>query len=407
MDLDLSFVRSHFPGLNAEQVFFDNAGGSMTLKGVVDRIAEYLLTSDVQLGASYPTSVLAGARYDEARTRLSEFIGASRSEEVVFGPSSTILLSLLAQAIEPEIKAGDVIIVTRVDHQANITPWERLAKRCDATIRYWEVDPVTRELKLADLPIDDRTRFVAMTHASNILGGIEPIQEVARIVHEFGAQLCVDGVAYAPHRPLDLAAWDVDYYVFSLYKVYGPHHAILYGKYNRLQSLETLGHYFFPEDQVVGKLEPGNANYELSYGAAGVVDYFEELGQHADASLTGAAARKMAWDQISAHEEVLAERLLAFLRERSDVTIIGSEDSSAAVRVPTISFVHESLLSSAIVNRVDPHGLGIRFGHFYAAQLIDVLNLNSSDGVVRVSMVHYNTIEEVDRLIELLQSVLS
>lgn len=408
MTLDLEYVRSQFPGLAASDVLFDNAGGSLTLADVADRIRDYLLHTNVQHGASYARSQRATECYRFARRRLAEFIGASRPEEVVFGASSTTLLKSLALAMAEQVGPGDELVVTRVDHEANIGCWLDLAKTRGATVRFWERNTVTGQLSTEDLQalLTDRTRLVSVTHVSNIFGSIHPIEEIASRVHACGAELCVDGVAFAPHRPLQLAAWGVDYYVFSLYKVYGPHHAILYGRHDALIALGNLNHHFFTREQVPGKLEPGNANYELAHGAAGIVDYFERLGQRADAALEGAPARDKAWQWIAAHEETLSSRLLTYLDNRPDIEVLGATQADAEIRVPTVSFVHASKRSSEIVAAIDAFGIGIRFGHFYAERLIADMGLVDRDGVVRVSMVHYNTLAEVDRLLQAFDAVL-
>jgi len=398
MALDLSFARRQFPALRGPEIFLDNAGGSLTLSRVAERIGDYLLNTDVQLGATYRTSTIAAERYTRARERLAEFIGAGRADEVVFGPSSTILLGLLARAFSGSVGQGDEIVVTRVDHEANIGCWLDLADRCGARVHWWERNADSGELEIADLAelLGPKTRLVCFAHVSNILGTLNQVEAITRLVHEHGARACVDGVAYAPHRPVDVASWDVDFYVLSLYKVYGPHHALLYGRHEALLELDSVNHYFVGKDRVPGKLEPGNANYELSHGAAGIVDYFEELDE---------LHRGAAWAEIAAHEEALAGRLLGYLSDHPRLRVVGSGRPDRDRRVPTISFVHERLASSGIVSAMDRHDIGIRYGHFYAARLIDDLGLTERDGVVRVSMVHYNTLDEIDRLIERLDEV--
>lgn len=282
--LDVAFVRGHFPALAGDWTFFDNAGGSQILRGVVDRITDYLLTTNVQLGASYAVSQHAGERMQEAQRRMAEFVNAQRPEEIVMGPTSTMLVQLLARAMEPQLKPGDEVVVTRADHESNIGAWVRL-ESIGVVPRFWELNAQTQSLDLADLDVvmSPRTRLVAFTHASNISGTINPVAEWTRFIHDRGAKVCVDGVAYAPHRAVDVRAWDVDYYVLSLYKVYGPHHALLYGKYAHLLELANLYHYFIANDRIPYKLQPGNPNYELSYGSIGIVDYLEELGARSGA----------------------------------------------------------------------------------------------------------------------------
>ena len=237
-----------------------------------------------------------------------------------------------------------------------------------------------------------------------MLGSIAPVPEVVRRARAVGALVCVDGVAYAPHRAIDVQALDVDFYVFSFYKVFGPHLALLYGKYEHLLRMANLNHYFIAPDDIPYKLQPGNQNYELSYGAIGIGDYLDELGAEIGegAGRDRRARIVSAFDAIALHEADLAERLLRYLRGRNSVTIIGEPTGDPARRVSTVSFTVRGVQSEAVVRAVDRHGIGIRFGDFYAKRLIGALGLEAGGGVVRVSMVHYNTADEVDRLIQAL-----
>lgn len=403
MALDLAFVRAQFPALADGFAYFDNAGGSLVLRDVAERMAEYLLTTSVQTGASYVHSTRASARMAEARARIATMIGARRAEEVVFGPSTTVLCQFLARAMASRFQPGDEVIVTNFDHESNIGAWRGLAAQ-GVVIREWKIDPVRLAIDLADLRalLTPRTRLVAVTHASNILGTIHPIGEIAALVHAAGAELAVDAVAYAPHRAVDVAALDVDYYVFSFYKTYGPHFAVLYGKYEKLAALDGLYHYFYGREVVPGKLEPGNASYEAAWASAGIVAYLETLGGEA-----GRAGVERAFAEIAQHEAALAERLLGFLRGRNEIRIIGSREADPALRVPTISFKVAGRDSAAIVRAVDGDGIGIRYGDFHSRRLVEALGLAPGNGVVRASMVHYNTLDEVDRLIDSLQRALA
>ncbi len=405
MPLDLEFVRAQFPALESGWIYLDNAGGSQVLSAVTDRITDYLLNTNVQHGASYALSAESTARIREAQRRIATLINAGRPEEVVMGASSTLLLGQLASAMRDRIAPGDEVIVTDVDHEANIGPWRALAEH-GVEIKAWRLDPHTLELDLAALErlLTPRTKLVCVTHASNVLGTINPIEDIVRLVHGKGAKVCVDGVAYAPHRIIDVSAWDVDYYVFSLYKVYGPHHAVLYGKYEDLLGLRSLNHFFVAEDDIPYKFQPGNVNYELSYGSVAVVDYLEQLGRHQGAQEDQTRpCLEAAFAAIAAHEAELSERLLAYLRVESRVRIIGRPEADQTLRLPTISFVVRDVDSAALVAQIDPHRIGIRYGDFYARRLIEALGLAKQNGVVRVSMVHYNRTEEIDRLIECLR----
>ena len=370
-------VRAGFPGLASGFVFLDNAGGSQTLGAVADRVRDYLLHTNVQLGASYAVSAAAAERVTEAVRAAAVFMGAADPSEIVFGPSTTQLLHNLSLAME--LAPGDEIVVTEADHAANVEPWARLARR-GVVIRTWPLDRETLRLEVRDLVplLSSRTRLVAFSHVSNLLGTIHDVGEITRVVHAHGARVCVDGVAYAPHRAIDVRAWDVDYYVFSFYKVYGPHVAALYGKRAALDELATINHEFITETPY--RLQPGNLNFELAHGVTGIYPYLAEVG----------------FEAIAAHEQALAEPLLAFLAQTPGVTIHGERTADRTIRVPTISFSVANRAPEAIVRSVDAHGIGIRHGDFYARGVVRALGV---EGVVRVSMVHYNTLAEIDRVI--------
>ena len=401
--LDPYRIRAEFPGLQSDMVFMDNAGGSQTLRRVVDRIGDFLLNSNVQLGASYATSVKAGERVAESRVRAAIFVNAARPEEVVMGGSSTALLRTLVQGLAHLFAPGDEIVVTNMDHEANIGAWLDLAER-GVQIRFWNVNQDSLQLEIADLQavLTARTRMVALTYASNVLGGITPVQEAVRLAHAVGAMVCVDGVGYAPHRAVDVQALDVDFYVFSYYKVFGPHYAMLYGKYEHLLRMANLNHSFLAADDIPYKLQPGNQNYELGWGATAINDYLGDLGASLGEVGDERARIVSAYAGIAAHEAELSGRLLSYLRGRNAVTILGDPTPDPERRVSTISFVVRDMPSEDVVRAVDRHGIGIRFGDFYAKRLIDALGLRQQGGVVRASMAHYNTLDEVDRLIRAL-----
>ncbi len=398
--LDIDYVRSQFPALSSGYAYLDNAGGSAVLKPVADRITDYLLNSAVQLGASYSESVDAGARVMAARESVAQLINARYPEECVMGGSTTHLLQILCRAIAPSIQPGDEIVVTNCDHEANIGPWVRLCEERGATLRVWEVSPQSMELADLDGLLNGKTRYVSMTHASNILGSVNPVAEIAQKVHAVGAKLCVDAVAYAPHRLVDVQASGADYYVFSFYKTFGPHFAVLWGKREALLELPSLNHFFIGQEVIPYKLQPGNLNYELSYGCIGISDYLIDIGRRLGASGTQRELMQAAFDAFEVQEDLLAETLLAFLRETPGVRIIGKSRVSHGDRVPTISFIVEGVQSEAIVRRVDDHRMGIRFGDFYARRLIEQLGLTPYGGVVRVSIAHYNSVDELNRLVQ-------
>lgn len=385
--LDVEFARSQFPALSSGFVYLDNAGGSQTLRTVAERAADYLLHTNVQLGASYRVSVLATERVMAASRAAARYVNADDPKEVVLGSSTTQLVSNIALAMQAQLAPGDEVVVTTADHEANVGAWRRLEGR-GVVVKTWRVDPESYLLEERDLLplLGAKTKLVAMAHVSNVLGGIHDVARFARVAHEHGARLFVDGVAYAPHREVDVRAWDVDYYVFSLYKVYGPHVALLYGKRELLEGLSTINHGFVTD--VPYKLQPGNVNYELAHATTAIWEYVDALG-----------GKAQAFADIAAHEEALCARLLEWMKARPGVRIVGDTSAKAARRVPTVAFTVLGHTPESIVEKVDRHDVGIRHGDFYAKGLARQLGIDRTGGVVRVSMVHYNTTGEVDALI--------
>jgi selenocysteine lyase/cysteine desulfurase len=316
-----------------------------------------------------------------------------------------ILSLCLAETFEP----GDEVIHTNLDHEANIGPWADLDKR-GIKVKTWRVNPDSWTLEIDDLRelLTDRTRVVAVTHASNVVATINPIKAIARVAHDAGAMVCVDGVAYAPHARIDVRDLDVDFYGFSFYKTYGPHYALLYGKREHLDRMPGINHYFL-RDEVPYKFQPGNVNYELSYSLMGLWDYwkgFARAHQRDDLGADFIRQLDFAFDAIADHEQTLAQPLIDLLSSKPKVRIIGLPTADRSKRMPTIAFVVDKKRSDEITLAVDPHKIAIRYGDFYAARLIDDLGLSAQNGVVRASFVHYNTLDEVNRLVDILDSLL-
>jgi len=405
--LNLDHIRSQFPGLETDWVLFDNAGGSQIAKPVVDRINEHFYTSNVQLDGSYPHSVLAKERHDEAHRKLAEWINADDPKELIMGSSTSLLVRILADNFRRILRDGDEIIVTNCDHEANIGAWRDLANY-GFIVKEWRLNPDTLKLEKEDLEnlLNENTKVVAFTATSNVLGMLNPVKEFTRTAHKYGAMVCVDAVAYTPHRLIDVKETDVDFIVFSFYKTYGPHYAMMYGKLNILNALPGFNHFFIKEPPY--KFQPGNYNFELCYGLGALPDYFLDLAENNGYKGDNNPINKFryVYSMIAEHEETLSSSVLGYLNSRSDIKIIGPVESSSDIRVPTISFVQKNRDSREITLRTDEHKVAIRWGHFYAYRLIHDLGLDKQNGVVRISMVHYNTPEEVDRLIEALEFAL-
>ncbi|MFN4128896.1 MAG: aminotransferase class V-fold PLP-dependent enzyme [Paracoccaceae bacterium] len=394
--LDLDHVRSNFPGLSRGWTLFDNAGGSQILRGAVERMTEFLYEKNVQIGGSYEVSIAAAEALRAGRQAVATLMNAARPEEIIFGPSTTVLLQNLSRAMRSQLQPGDEVIVSMSDHESNIGPWVSL-QEFGIVLKFWPLNHDTLSLELADLAplMTERTKLVAVTHVSNILGQVNPIAEIAKFVHDHGARICVDAVAYAPHRAIDVQGWDVDYYVFSLYKTYGPHYAVMYGKFDHLLELDTLYHYFYGKDKVPGKLEPGNPSYECAYSTLAIRDYFAGLG---GVATNPRAAIEAGFAAVTRQEDALVERLLSYLTARNDCRVFGATVNEGSRRIPTIAFRFDGRDSGALAKEMDAHKIAIRHGDFHSRRLVEDLHQTGDGGLLRVSMVHYNTLEEVNQL---------
>jgi cysteine desulfurase family protein (TIGR01976 family) len=407
-ELDVDFVRAHFPALADGWAFFENAGGSYVARSVIERVTAYMTETQVQPGASYAPSAAAAERMAEGRLAIAQMINAD-ADDVMVGPSTTANVYTLSHAIRPRFEPGDEVVVTDLDHEANNGAWRRLAE-IGAVVKEWRVDPATAELDPAALEplLGPRTRLVCVTHCSNITGTFNDIAAIARMVHAAGGLLFVDGVAFAPHRAIDVRALDVDFYGFSPYKVYGPHLGVLYGKREHLIAAEGQNHYFFRADDVPDKIAPGYPNHELTAGLAGVADYFDQLHTHHFARAPNTFHERACdvFRLFAAHEERLAVRFADFLASEPRIRPIGGATGAAATRAPIFSFTVRGMKSAALPPRLEAAKVAIRSGDFYAVRLMGALGLDAGDGVVRASMAHYNSAEDVDRLIEGLDKAL-
>ncbi|RKO86443.1 pyridoxal phosphate-dependent transferase [Blyttiomyces helicus] len=399
--LDVARARAAFPGLTDPTVFLDNAGGSQVLKTAADKVHHYLLHTNVQTGGTYPASIRSGSLIAAGAEAARLFINAKSTSEVVLGSSSTQVLANLALALSKGMKAGDEIIIDESSHEANIGPFVRMGEQRGATVKVWKVNRKTLELDLHELKalLTPKTRLVCVTHCSNVLGSINDIKSIAALVHSVpGAEICVDGVAYAPHRVIDVQNLGVDYYAFSFYKVYCPHIALLYTKSTSFPRLSSLNHHFInPDENRPYIYQPGGANYELTASLPALIDYLTTLpGLPTTSPLEPRARIEAAFSLIAAHEQTLTRLFVTHLAARPDVyTLIGRQSWAAADRVPTITFLVKGVKSADVVAALDRTPYGFKSGHFYAHRLVVGAMGLTDDGVVRVSAVHYNTEEEV------------
>lgn len=396
-------LRRQFPALAGETVFLENAGGSQVPKMVADRVRSYMLESYVQLGAGYELSQRSTRLVADAHDLVRLLMGGGDGE-VILGPSTSALLQMLAGCYARVLEPGSEVIVAQSGHEANIGPWVRL-ERLGVRLRWWQLDRNTHTCSLAQLEelLNEKTVLVAFPHVSNLLGEIVDVAAITERVHVAGARVVVDGVAYAPHRAMDVDSWDVDWYAYSTYKVYGPHMAALWGCRDAVDDLTHGPNHFFIEDTPY-RFELGGPSHEGCAGILGLADYLS-LVAGVEAQPLDRPAVERAFEIMTACEQPLQARLLDYLGSRSDVRVVGPARDGPD-RVGTISFVHVKKAAREITEVVDRSGIAIRHGHMYAYRLCEALGLDPVDGVVRVSLVHYNTPGEIERLIEVLESAL-
>ena len=408
--LDLNFVRQQFPAFSEPsltgQAFFENAGGSYACAQVIDRLHDFYTKLKVQPHHRYPTSQEAGREMDSSYPAFAAYLGVE-PDEVYFGPSTTQNTYVLAQAFRDYLKPGDEIIVTNQDHEANSGAWRKLADY-GVTVKEWQVDAEGR-LRLEDLRalLSEKTKIVAFPHCSNIVGEINPVREVAELAHKVGAVAVVDGVSYAGHGFPNVAELGADIYLFSTYKTYGPHQGVMVVRKGTAQKLTNQGHYF-NEGNTTKRLTPAGPDHAQIAAARGVTDYFDAVyGHHygADAGVQAEVAVKAraVHDLFRSAELARLGGLLEYLSAHPKVRIIGPK--TLENRAPTVSVLVEGRASSELVESLAERGIMCAHGHFYAARLLDALNIGG-DGVLRLSFVHYTSEGDVAQLISALDEII-
>jgi len=408
--LDIDYVRAQFPAfedpLSAKWSFFENAGGSYVPSTVIERLNHFMTSTKVQPYAEFDTSAIAGDNMDKATNFFAEMINAD-NDEIIIGGSTTMNMYVLSNAIKSLLKPGDEVIVTNQDHEANIGAWRRLADH-GMVVKEWQINSDTAELEIDDLKalLSEKTSIVAVTHCSNIVGSINDLKSIAKLVHEYGAYIIGDGVSYAPHGFPNVKDLGVDFYAFSLYKTYGPHLGLLYGKKEILKKLPNQNHEFL-EGDIPYTLNPGGPNHEELSCLVGVYEYFINLFDHhfpeEDSSVRDKIQKVN--DLISNHEKEIANPLLEYLSSRSDIRVIGKKTISNKDRAPTIAFTMNNKSSKDLSSALVKNGIATRNDNFYAWRCLKALGIDADDGVVRTSMVHYNSHEDVSNLIKALKSI--
>lgn len=408
--IDLDFVRSQFPAFNdplaKDWSFFENAGGSYVPYQVIDQLNNFMISTKVQPYAKYPMSKIAGNNMDRATELFAKMINAN-NKEIIIGGSTSINLYVLSNALKYSLQPGDEVIVTNQDHEANISPWRRL-EEVGAIIKEWKINSKTAELEIESLEnlLTSKTKIVAVTHCSNIVGTVNNLKKISELAHNKNAIVIGDGVSYAPHGFPDVKALGVDFYTFSLYKTYGPHLALLYGKEDLLKKLPNQNHEFL-KGEYPYTINPGGSNHEELCSLIGIHEYLEKFFNHHFNNQDRTIREKIDRinELISRHEENLANPLLDYLGSRTDFRVIGQKKIKNKNRAPTISFLSNKISSKKISDHLVKNGIAIRNDNFYAWRCLKALGIDTEDGIVRASMVHYNSEDDVNRLISALKKI--
>jgi cysteine desulfurase family protein (TIGR01976 family) len=379
MTLDVAAARARFSALQRDLVFFDGPGGTQVPDEVIEAVSDYFRTSNANVSGPYETSRRTEALDAQAREDAGRFLGCDASE-VVFGPNMTTLAFALSRTIGRDFRAGDEILCTKLDHDANVSPWLELAHDKDLTVRFVDINDDTT-LNLGDLErqLTDRTRVVAFPVASNAVGTLTDVRRITNLAHEAGAVAWADAVHYGPHGPIDVAEFGVDVLICSPYKYFGPHLGVAFGRSELMESWRPYKVRPAPNEPLGKRFETGTLPYELLAGFVAAVEYVWSLG----------------WDDIVGWERELGTRFLSGLPESIQVHGLSTMDG----RVPTFAFSVDGISAEEAASRLGERGFAVWWGNYYAVEVMNRLGLEDDGGAVRVGFVHYNTAEEVDRLL--------
>lgn len=406
---DLDKIRNQFPALSRPAIYLDAPGGTQIALPSLQRIQSYLVDCNANHEGAFATSRESDAILQKAHEAMADLLNAETWEEIIFGANMTSLTFHISRSLAREWNPGDSIVVTRLDHDANITPWVLIAEDCGVRVRWVDFHPEDGTLDLEDLQraLEEKPKLVAIGYASNALGTVNPVGEITRLAHDVGALVYVDAVQFAPHGPIDVQALDCDFLVCSSYKFFGPHQGILYGKLEHLKRLKAFK--VRPaSNEPPGKFETGTQNHEGMAGVLGVIEYLEWLGknfgQENNKNLAGRyegrrLVLKQAMSFVREYEYGLARLLLDVLEETPGVTIFGLRDRKRLEeRVPTVSFTLQSWHPQNVAKELDKAGIYVWDGNYYALAVTERLDLEDRGGMVRVGPVHYNTQEEIHQL---------
>lgn len=410
-EFDLGWVRDQFPSLSQEingqpMTFFDGPGGTQVPRSTIAAMSDYLIHSNANAHGAFVTSGRTDALIDRTRSAVADLLGCS-ANEIVFGANMTTLTFAISRAIGRELQAGDEIVTTKLDHYANISPWNALEER-GVVIRTLDiqVEDCTIDLdQLAGL-LNERTRLVAIGYASNAVGTINDVATITKLVHGVGAMVFVDAVHYAPHGAIDVRTLDCDFLACSAYKFFAPHIGILYGKHEHLSRLQPYKVAPASND-VPSRWETGTQSYEAMAGLVETINYLRQLGQRVDPSSSSRRAALVAgMTAIHAYEQELSRYLLSGLARVPGLTVYGITDLDRVIeRTPTVGIRLQGYSPHDLAKQLGEQGIFTWNGNFYAVGVTEALGIESSGGLLRMGLVHYNTIEEIDRLLKALDKL--
>lgn len=402
-------VREQFPALSGPAAFLDNAAGTQVPRQVIDAVSASLGNAASNLGGFFESSRKAGAIKDRAHAVMAELLGAASAREILIGQSSTMLNFQLSRSLGRSWKAGDEIIVTHMDHEANISPWLRLAEERDLTIRWLPFNRETWCIEPRDLEplLNANTRLLAVNYASNLTGSINPISEIAQLAKDAGALVYVDAVQLTPHCLVDVEALGCDFLTCSSYKFFGPHLGVVWGRESILADLYPYAVRTGPQD-LPGRHGTGTIQTELFAGLAAATDYLVWLGERTGAIGNRRAKLAHAYSAATSYESELTRQLIDGLREISGLEVHGITDSKLLhLRVPTVSVTHRKHSSASLAQALGERGINVSCGNLYALELVRCLGLEETDGVLRIGMAHYNTLSEVERVVSSINALVT
>lgn len=401
-------VRSQFPALSASSAFLDNPAGTQVPRQVIEAVSGAMLAAASNTGGYFQSSVDADVIYTRAHDVMAEMLGGASGREIVIGQSMTMLTFQIARSLGRGWNPGDEIIVTRMDHEGNVSPWIRMAEDYGLTVRWLPFNRDTWRIEPEDLRplLSSKTRLLALNYASNLTGSVNPVVELTKLAKDAGALVYLDAVQFVPHGLTEVAKLDCDFLACSAYKFFGPHLGILWGRESLLTELYAYAVRCGPKEQP-GRHELGTSQTELLAGLAAATDYFVWLGEQTGGTGQRRDKIKCAYQAATDYEKPLMQQLIDELRRIPGVQVHGiTQADRFHERVPTVSITHPRHQPSSLARALAAQGINVWSGHNYAYELVRYLGLDEKEGVLRIGLAHYNTAAEVDRIVHSLQRLL-